>query len=366
MPVEIRTHPWYHQRHHRAEGGFVNVWDVPRDAPFAKSARWLLARPFSQRGKANVPPPVHHLDAEALGAPPERLRVTWLGHAATLIQTPRHALLTDPMLSRRASPLSLAGPPRQAILPLRPEDLPAVDVVLLSHDHYDHLDKASIQAIQHQCAPLFLAPLGVGATLRRWGAARVAEMDWWQYADVGGLRYHCTPAMHFSGRGLTNRDGTLWCGWYVEADVQAEAAGEVNGADPASSAGQAVQAGAVYFAGDSGYAGLFGEVRERLGAPEVALLPIGAYRPRWFMKPVHMDPEEAVQAFQDVGAAHFVPIHWGTFDLADEPIQEPAERVQAYAQAAGVESRLHVLDIGTAFTPERTSDPAPSPTGSAS
>ena len=399
MPVEIQTHPWYHQRHHRAEGGFGNVWDVPRDAPFLKSARWLLARPFSQHNKANVPPPVHHLDAPALGSPSERLRITWLGHAATLIQTPHQTLLTDPMLSRRASPLSFAGPPRQAILPLRLEELPPIDVVLLSHDHYDHLDQVSIRAIQRHHTPLFLAPLGAGAILRRWGATRVAELDWWQYADVEGVRYHCTPAMHFSGRGPTNRDGTLWCGWYVETDVrarrtsdedgrpgkadvrpngalirggrraetdvQAGAADDADGADvqaetdPASRAGQAVRTGAVYFAGDSGYAGLFGAIRERLGAPEVALLPIGAYRPRWFMKPVHMDPEEAVRAFTDVGAAHLIPVHWGTFDLADEPIQEPAARVQIGAREAGVADRLHVLDIGTAFTPERTSTPLP-------
>ena len=133
------------------------------------------------------------------------------------------------MLSRRASPLSFAGPPRQAILPLRLEELPPIDVVLLSHDHYDHLDKASIRAIQRHHTPLFLAPLGVGATLRRWGATRVAELDWWQYADVEGVRYHCTPAMHFSGRGPTNRDGTLWCGWYVETDVRARRTSDEDG-----------------------------------------------------------------------------------------------------------------------------------------
>ncbi|MGI9175449.1 MAG: MBL fold metallo-hydrolase [Rhodothermales bacterium] len=349
MPVEIQTHPWYHRRHHRPQGGFTNIWDVPRDASFIKSARWLLARPFSQPGKANVPPPVHHLAADALREPPETLRITWLGHAATLIQTPTHTLLTDPMLSRRASPVSFLGPAREAPLPLHADDLPPVDIVLLSHDHYDHLDKRSIQTLQHDHQPLFLAPLGVGAILRGWGATRVAEMDWWQYADVDGLRYHATPAMHFSGRGLTNRDGTLWCGWYVETAGDAD-----------------VPPWRLYYGGDSGYAGLFGDIRERLGAPNVALFPIGAYRPRWFMRPVHMDPEEAVQAFQDVGAEHFIPIHWGTFDLADEPIQEPAERVRIRAHEQGLEEELHMLDIGTAFTLERTSVPAPSPAGEAS
>ena len=359
MPVQIHSHPWYHQQHHRPQGGFTSIWDVPRDAPLVKSARWLLARPFSQRGKANVPPPVHHLSAEALSEPPEKLRITWLGHAAALIQTacPRpgagtgsaRTLLTDPMLSRRASPVSFLGPAREAALPLRPDDLPPIDVVLLSHDHYDHLDKRSIQTLQRDHQPLFLVPLGVGAFLRRWGAARVAEMDWWQYAEVDGLRYHSTPAMHFSGRSLTNRDGTLWCGWYIE-----------------TTDGMDVPPWRLYYGGDSGYAPLFGDIRERLGTPDVALLPIGAYRPRWFMQPVHMNPEEAVQAFQDVGAEYLIPIHWGTFDLADEPIQEPAERVRLRARERGLEEKLHVLDIGTAFTLEQTSASAPSPANGAS
>ena len=348
MPVEVQTHPWYHQRHHRAGGGFTNIWGVPRDAPFVKSARWILSRPLDHRGKTNVPPPVHHADAAALREPPEALRITWLGHAATLIQTPACTLLTDPMLSRRASPLSFMGPVRQAILPLRIGDLPAVDAVLISHDHYDHLDKASIQAIQRHFAPLFFVPLGVGAILRRWGATRVVEMDWGQYADAGGLRYHCTPAMHFSGRSLTGRDGTLWCSWYIEA------------VGDAAKADVRAQRRRLYFGGDSGYAGHFSEIQERLGAPEVALLPIGAYLPSWFMQPVHMDPEEAVQAFRDVGAEHFIPIHWGTFDLTDEPIQEPAARVRIHAREENLEDRLHVLDIGTAFTLRRTSA---SPTG---
>jgi len=265
------------------------------------------------------------LDPADLSRPPDRLRLTWLGHSTVLLQTPGCTLLTDPVFSRRASPLSFLGPERQVPPPLAVADLPPVDIVLLSHDHYDHLDRAAIADLQKHCAPLFLVPLGVAAILRNWGATHVLELDWWHYVDLDGLRCHCTPAQHFSGRGLSNRNGTLWAGWYLDFHLSIPS---------------------VYFAGDSAYAPLFTDIRTHLGPPEVAILPIGAYNPRWFMAEVHMDPQEAVQAFIDLEAHHFIPIHWGTFDLTDEPLDEPPTRIQEHAATRGISQRLHVLKVG--------------------
>lgn len=326
MSIEIQTHPWYERRHHDGDG-FRNIWDHPRAAGFFRTAEWILGHAF--RSKQNTAPAVHPVDPTVLQARPERLRITWIGHSNTYVQTPTLDLLIDPMFGDRASPFSFAGPKREVTLPLRPEQLPRVDVVLISHNHYDHLDEGSIKRVQALFEPLFLAPLGLGETLRRWGVRRVAELDWWQYVDVNGVRYHCTPAMHFSARGLFDRNKTLWAGWYVEG----------LGGDPLR----------LFYAGDTGYATHFADIRDLLGAPEVALLPIGAYLPRWFMAPVHVDPGEAVQAFIDLGAEHFVPVHWGTFDLADETLQDPPERLRTHAAEHGIGDRVHLLEIGETF-----------------
>ncbi len=327
METEPETHPWYQRDHHKADGGFRNIWEPSRDVPFLKSAGWIIGRAFRQQ--KNIPPPVRTVEADTLSRPPERLRITWIGHSTVYVQTPDVNILIDPIFSKRASPISFAGPRREAALPLHVADLPGVDVVMISHDHYDHLDETSIEEIERRFKPLFLAPLGLQQILSDWGASRVIEMDWWQYVEVNGITYHCTPAKHFSGRGLTNRDGTLWAGWYVQMPEN-----KVN----------------LYYAGDTGYASLFSEIRERLGVPDVALLPIGAYLPKWFMQPIHVNPEEAMQAFMDVQASHFIPVHWGTFDLADDAIQEPAERIRQVADSLGLSENLHVLDIGGIFT----------------
>lgn len=324
--MQIHTHPWYHQRHHHGSR-FRNIWGPAREESFLKAAGWAAG--FAMQQKENVPPPVRAVDPALLAASPERLRLTWIGHACALLQTPTFSVLTDPVFGRRASPVSFAGPSRHTPPALRLHDLPPLDVVLLSHDHYDHLDVDSLQTIARRHDPLFLVPLGVGRLVRSAGVRRVYELDWWQYVELDGWRFHCTPAKHFSGRGLTNRDATLWAGWFLEARD-----GSLT----------------VYFAGDSGYAEHFTAIYERLGAPEVALLPIGAYRPRWFMERVHVDPAQAVQAFADLRAGHFIPIHWGTFDLADEPLQEPPLLLRQAAAEQNIADRVHLLDIGGVFS----------------
>lgn len=320
----IQLHPWYNRRHHRPDRpGYHNVWGDEADVPFWKAAEWMLRHRFQQ--KTNVPPSVQLTEPQVLAQRPERLRLTWIGHATVLVQTPRHNLLFDPIFSRRASPLSFAGPARVPELPLHVDELPAIDAVFLSHDHYDHLDKDTLTTLHETHAPLFVTPMGVAPILADWGLKHTAELDWWQHTEADGLGIHCTPAKHFSGRTPFNRDETLWAGWYLElpdADTR------------------------LYFAGDSGYAPHFAQIREQLGAPDLALIPIGAYRPRWLMQRVHVDPTEALRAFVDVGAREFVPIHWGTFDLAEEPIQEPPQQLRALAEQHGLLDRIRLLTIG--------------------
>ncbi len=325
MPPEPHPHPWYDRQHHTPGGGFQNLDPSMQAASFSEVAPWLLRRAF--RSASHASPPVCAADVEALRSPPPSLRVTWIGHATLLLQWPGGTVLTDPIFSARASPLPFAGPARIPARPLAIDELPSVDVVLLSHNHYDHLDAPSVRALRARFDPLFLAPLGVDAHLRGWGVERVVAADWWQYVDVDGWRFHCTPAQHFSARSLFDRNATLWAGWYVEPRGDATAP-------------------RLFFAGDTAYADHFATCRTRLGAPDVACLPIGAYRPRRIMRPVHMNPEEAVQAFFDLGAAHFVPIHWGTFALTDEPLDEPPARLCARAARHALTDRVHVLDVG--------------------
>lgn len=209
--------------------------------------------------------------------------------------------------------------------------LPPVDVVLLSHNHYDHLDTPTLRGIasDHQDA-MWVVPVGLTGTVRRCGGSRVVELDWWQEHRVGDLRIGCAPAQHFSGRGLHDRDRTLWCSWALRTE-----------------------ASSLYFGADSGLHPEYRAIGERFGPFEIVALPIGAYEPRWFMRPVHMNPEDAVQAYRDLvsppahGAPALVPIHWGTFKLTDEPVDEPPVRVRAAWEAAGLSpDRLWVLAHG--------------------
>lgn len=279
--------------------------------------------------RARRPTPVERPDPAALAVPVAAgaLRATWLGHTAVLLRYRAGTVLTDPMFGPRASPLRFAGPARETPMPLDREALPRVDVVLLSHNHYDHLDRGSVAWLHRRDRPLFLVPLGVGATLRRWlPDARVDELDWGDARDLPalGLRVHAAPARHFSARTPFDRDRTLWASFFLEPTDGAPA---------------------VYVGGDSGYGPHYAAIRARHGAPDLALLPIGAYEPRWFMKPVHMDPEEAVQAALDLGARAALGVHWGTFILTDEPMDEPPRRFLAEAERQGLAGAT-VLPVG--------------------
>ncbi len=244
------------------------------------------------------------------------LVITWIGHATFLIQIGGLNLLTDPMWSDRASPVPFAGPRRWVAPGVPLAALPPIDAVLVSHNHYDHLDHATVRrlAADHPGAT-WLVPLGLASFLRRRGARHVHELDWWDDVRVGPVTLGCAPARHFSSRHVADRNRTLWCGWTVAAPMRR-----------------------LYFAGDTAYHPAFTDIGRRFGPFDALLLPIGAYAPRWFMRSVHMMPEEAVQAFLDVQQgrpAAMVPMHWGTFKLTDEPMDEPPARVRAAWDAAG-------------------------------
>jgi L-ascorbate metabolism protein UlaG (beta-lactamase superfamily) len=235
--------------------------------------------------------------------------VTWVGHATLLIQLEGVNILTDPHWSDHASPVSFAGPRRVSAPGLSFEDLPPIHVVVISHDHYDHLDVATVKRLAAEHHPRFLVPLGLKAWFADIGITDVEELDWWSRREERGLSFTCVPAQHFSGRTLWDRNRRLWSGWVI--------------------AGQAKR---LYFAGDTAYFSGFKEIGERLGPFDLAAMPIGAYLPSVIMQPSHTTPEEALRGFADVRGERFVAIHWGTFDLAEEPLDEPPERLLAEAR----------------------------------
>ena len=318
------------REHHRAGGGFRNPWPGSDDAVDAvRAARWMAGRAFTARPAAAAPRVA--LAPADLAAPEAGVAVTWLGHASVLLRSPTATVIVDPVFSDRVSPVAFAGPRRAVALPVDPAALPPVSTVVVTHDHYDHLDAASVRFLHRRDAPLFVCPLGVAVWLRSTVAAdvRVAELDWWDALDLpGGVRATATPTRHFSGRRLTNRDGTLWLGVHLAFD--------------GGPAGPTV----VYNVGDTAACPVFAEVARRLPAADLALVPVGAYSPRWFMSRVHVDPAGALDVFEATGARAMVATHWGTFDLADEPLDEPPRLLLADAARRGLAARVTVLPVG--------------------
>jgi L-ascorbate metabolism protein UlaG (beta-lactamase superfamily) len=249
--------------------------------------------------------------------PPKRvedLRVTFVNHSTLLIQIAGLNILTDPVWSERVSPMSWVGPKRHKSVGIRFEDLPPIDVILLSHNHYDHLDIDTLERLMHEHPAHIYTSLGVGTYLATQGITAVTETDWWDSLDLGnGIRLHATPAFHFSNRGLFDRNTSLWCGFLLEAPK-----------------------GNVYFAADTGFGPFFEEIRKRFGPPRLSLLPIGAYRPRWFMSPVHMGPDEAVRVHQILDSRQSIGIHFGTFAQADDGEDEPIDLLNATLDQEGI------------------------------
>jgi L-ascorbate metabolism protein UlaG (beta-lactamase superfamily) len=294
------------------DGKFRNV--VPREAPgFAKtlaiSWRFLTEKPDTTVPSAPIP--VQQLSAQALAEAPDA-SLFRLGHSTLLLKLGGELWLTDPVFSERASPVQWMGPKRFHAPPIGIDDLPPIKGVILSHDHYDHLDHAAILKLAPK-VEVFVTPLGVGDRLIAWGVdrAKVRQLDWWQQTAVQGVRLVAVPAQHFSGRGLADGDRTLWASWVILA-------GDLR----------------LFFSGDTGYHADFKTIGERYGPFDVTMLETGAYDAQW--PEVHMQPEETLQAHRDLRGRWLMPVHNGTFDLAMHAWHEPFDRIHALAEAGGI------------------------------
>jgi len=256
------------------------------------------------------------------GPPPT---ATFIGHSSFLVRLPGLTLLTDPVFSARCSPTQFVGPKRVRAPGMALRDLPEIHLILLSHNHYDHMDLISLRHLRRRFpGARIVTTLGNAAYLAKKRLPGAQELDWWQSTTIGEARITATPARHFAARWLNDRNETLWAGFMVEH--------------------QGIK---LYFAGDTGYTKFFAEIRTRLGAPDLALLPIGAYEPRWFMSPVHMNPADAVQAFADLGAKRAIGMHFGTFQLTAEPIEAPITDLAAARIEAGLAPEAFTtLDFG--------------------
>jgi L-ascorbate metabolism protein UlaG (beta-lactamase superfamily) len=284
---------------------------VDTDKSPADLHRWRATRqpaPWPSRVEnETLPPPP---DAAA----PGEIVATHIGQATFLLQLDGANVLTDPIFSRRASPVRWAGPTRVRDPGVAFADLPRIDLVLLSHNHYDHMDLPSLRRIRRRWRAPIVTGLGNGRYLRWHGIGGAIELDWWGAAEPRpGMRVTYVPAQHWSKRGLFDGRRMLWGGHVIEA-----------------------QGARVYFAGDTGYPGHFREIRERLGRPDIALLPIGAYEPRWFMGPQHMNPDDAVRAHLDLDARRSLAMHFATFHLTDEAIDAPVQALDVALRAHGV------------------------------
>jgi L-ascorbate metabolism protein UlaG (beta-lactamase superfamily) len=251
--------------------------------------------------------------------------VTFIGHSSFLLRLPGLNILSDPVFSARCSPSQLIGPKRVRDPGLALAALPRIDLILLSHNHYDHMDVIALRALRKRFpAAAIVTTLGNAAFLAKKGIGDAVELDWFQSVEVKDANITVVPARHFAARTLWDRNETLWGGFFLTH-----------------------RGLKIYFAGDTGYTKYFKEIAARLGAPDLAFLPIGAYEPRDFMGPVHMNPADAVQAFQDLGASQAIGMHFGTFQLTAEPIEAPLRDLATALQAAGIDAeRFRALDIG--------------------
>ncbi len=298
-------------------GGFVNTY--PSSAVLRPESRPSLTD-FIFRGEGRTPAhPLPSLDPRPGWTRPidTGLRATWLGHSTVLLEIDGVRVLTDPVWGQRASPFSFMGPKRFQPVPVDIAALPPLDAVLISHDHYDHLDYPSIRALAALRVP-FITSLGVGMHLEAWGVPteRIIELDWWEHTALpGGLTITAAPSHHFSGRSLHDRNATLWSSFALRGERHA-----------------------VFFSGDTGLSLLFSEIGQRLGPFDLVLIEVGAFHPSWGS--VHLGPDNALLAWRQLGSGRFLPVHWGTFNLAMHPWAEPAEVLLAKAPEGLVMPRL--------------------------
>ena len=307
---------------------FSNNYPHPAQASFL-AWQWERLRD----GLPKPPPPsgwdipVQMIDPASLRAPENNPSVTWIGHATLLVRLAGKTMLFDPVFSPRASPVGFAGPKRAVPLPIALADLPHIDLVMVSHNHYDHLDGDTVQrlAAQPGGSPRFLVPLGLKAWFATLGVLRVDEYAWWQTTQEHTLAITFVPVQHWSRRSLGDSNQSLWGAWVVQ--------------------GEGLK---IIHTGDTGYSADFKDIGQRLGPFDMAFIPIGAYAPRWFMKVMHVDVPEAVQIRADLRAERAIGMHWGTFEgLTDEPLDEPPRLLAQQRTARGLSTvQFDVLQIG--------------------
>ena len=305
------VNPYYDPtKPHHTEHGFKNIYHDDSSSGFWEYWQWRWQRLFKHiPDKDDYDFELAINDPAMLQANRDRTSLTWVGHATFLIQHAGLNILTDPQFSDRASPVSWAGPQRVVAPGISMDDLPELDAVIISHDHYDSLDVASVKqlAIQNKRSTLtFLVPLGMKSWFEdlKLDRINVIELDWGQSYVVGDVKFTAMPVQHWSKRNLTDAYERLWVSWVIEANKNR-----------------------IFFAGDTGYADHFKQIGELYGPFDLALIPIGAYEPRWFMKPYHVNPEESVKIHQDIKSKYSVAMHWGTFILTDEPLDEAPEKL---------------------------------------
>ncbi len=324
---------------HHTKRGFRNPWPGFEEKGFLDLLAWMLfdhRKSYIDNGRFCGEIGTVGNDGAFLRSNDSGFTVTWAGHSTILVQLGGVNILADPVWGERVPPLSCAVPRRHGAAVPAFRDLPRIDAVVITHNHYDHLDRGTIERLGD--SPQYFVPLGVGRLMRSFGVSHVIEMDWWQSCRFHELEFVCTPTQHFSGRGLFDRNRTLWCSWLVRGD-----------------------SGSFYTAGDTGYFPGFREIGERYGPIDAACIPIGAYLPRWFMQPVHVDPDEAVRAFLDLRAKYFIPIHFGTFRLADDPLWLPPEELRKALECRHVPpERTRILQKGETWVVE---NPVKKPVG---
>jgi L-ascorbate metabolism protein UlaG (beta-lactamase superfamily) len=290
---------------------------------FKDMMKWMRTRQKGEWKESEAadygPPPVERVEGDSIV-------VTFINHSTFLIQTQGKNILTDPLWSERASPLAFIGPKRKRPPGIRFGDLPKIDIILISHNHYDHLDVRTLKKLSEKFVPEIFCPLGTGIYLERKGIGNVREMDWWDEIKIdSALSILCTPAQHFSGRGMFDRDRTLWAGFALRTVK-----------------------GSIYFSGDTGFGEFFKEIARRISPVRLAFLPIGAYKPEWFMAPIHTSPEDAVKIHQIINSSETVSMHFGTFSMADDGMEEPVEELKKVLESQGIQAdQIHVVKEGT-------------------
>ncbi len=294
--------PW-----HRADGTFANNYIGPIEKSFVE-----LRRAFSAERPPRISFPLSQNDPAMLNANRTQTTVTWIGHATLLVQVGGLNILTDPHFTNRASPVFFAGPKRTTAPGLELAKLPPLDIVLISHNHYDHLDSSSIRQLKyHSPEAKYFVPLGLGKWFNRERITNHVEYDWWEGENYRNAQIDAVPAQHWSNRGF-DRNESLWCSWVIK-----------------------VPGFSFIFIGDTGYSPDGKDIAKRYGSFDLAAIPIGAYNPRWFMEQAHQNPEEAVQTMLDLNTRRAVATHWGTFQLTFEPMEEPPQRLGVALKKAG-------------------------------